>query len=199
LCREEAVEFSKVIPEFSAINVRVVVVVKERIGVDDFRAFWKGEIYLDEPRTFYKRVLGDRTAGLSSLFSSRVRANLARAKAKNVKGNLLTGEGLLKGGLVLVSPEPGAGVVYEFREDEFGDLANPLVVLAEAKLLKPVPSLAPVALPAPAPGPAAPALPAPTPAPVSPSGAAAAAAGSGEHGSGGGAARVCTSEECTLD
>jgi len=120
-------------PELKRLGIRMCAVVHEALGTDEFRNYWKGELYLDDARAFFVRILGNRWAKMTWLFSSKARANVARAKKKGFSGNL-RGEGLLLGGLIVVAPGDG-GIVFEFREEMFGDHADPKQVLEVARKL----------------------------------------------------------------
>jgi len=133
LCREDAAEIAALKPQLDELNIKLVGIVHEAFGTDEFRQFWKHELYLDDTRSFFLRILGGHWATLSELLSSAVRAASARAKAKGFSGNW-KGEGKLKGGLIVVGEE-NRGIVYEFREETLGTHADPKTVLEVAQKL----------------------------------------------------------------
>lgn len=55
LCREHALDLSNKHPEFAAKGVRLVGVVHEKLGVEEFASgfFKNGEIYFDEEKAFF--------------------------------------------------------------------------------------------------------------------------------------------------
>jgi len=61
--------------------------------------------------------------------------NVQRAKSKGVQGNM-EGEGRLLGGLIVVGPND-QGVLFEYREEVWGDHAKLEDVLAACKKIKP--------------------------------------------------------------
>lgn len=106
-------------------NINLYGIIKE-VGVDtegllDFQSkyFNNNEVFLDSDREFYK-VLGNKSL-LSQPLSSwnpftlyhDFNSLMGRMKEKKIEGNL-KGEGLLKGGLLIVSPTKG--VVYKHEE-----------------------------------------------------------------------------------
>mmetsp|Transcript_21149 Transcript_21149/g.29644 ORF Transcript_21149/g.29644 Transcript_21149/m.29644 type:complete len:121 (-) Transcript_21149:215-577(-) len=97
-----------------------------------FQRYWKDyPVYLDEEKNFFK-ALGDRWLGIISGFtSSRVWKNVDRAKNGGYKGNL-KGEGRLLGG-VLVVGKGDEGVLADFREEVWGDHADPKDILEACK------------------------------------------------------------------
>lgn len=103
--------------------MRMVAVVKEEKGVDEFRNYWPLPIYLDSSRAFYKDLHGgkENKASMFSLLGSGPRKNIARASAKGFEGNL-SGEGFVLGGVGLYDKEKG--VIFEHAEREFGDHAK---------------------------------------------------------------------------
>lgn len=55
LCREHALDLSNKQPEFAAKGVKLVGVVHEKLGVEEFSSgfFKNGEIYFDEEKAFF--------------------------------------------------------------------------------------------------------------------------------------------------
>lgn len=54
LCREHALDLSNKQPDFAAKGVKLVGVVHEKLGVEEFSGFFKnGEIYFDEEKAFF--------------------------------------------------------------------------------------------------------------------------------------------------
>ena len=100
----------------------MVAVVKEELGVEEFKAYWPLEIYLDKSRGFYADLHNgkENSASFFSLFKSGPRNNMSRASGKGFQGNM-KGEGFVLGGLGIYEKEKG--VIYEHAESEFGDHA----------------------------------------------------------------------------
>jgi len=120
LCREEAAELSSLKPELDAHGVTLYAVVHETRGVDEFRNFFKGDIYLDSNRIFYGPK--HRWMLLRALIRPSVWSSVCRARRKGIAGNV-QGEGRLLGGLFVLAPDQ-KGIVFEYREKEFGDHAK---------------------------------------------------------------------------
>jgi len=114
-------------PELDALNIRLLAVVHEAKGTDEFRRdYFKGDIFLDTKKDFFSKILGDRWLGASGFLMPSVHANLKRAKAKNFVGNM-EGEGRLLGGVLIVKDST---ILYQFREEVWGDHA-PLATVRE--------------------------------------------------------------------
>jgi len=132
LCREEAKELSSIRPQLGSINL--VGVVHETLGAGEFAAnYLGGDLYLDKDRAFFN-YLGNRWLGFTGFFSPTVWSNIKRAKSKGVEGNM-EGEGRLLGGLLVIGPGD-KGVVFEHREEVWGDHADPNKVLEAVKKLQ---------------------------------------------------------------
>ncbi|CAM9417897.1 unnamed protein product [Scytosiphon promiscuus] len=123
LCREHALDLSNKQPDFAARGVKLVGVVHEKLGVEEFSGFFKnGEIFFDQEKAFFN-ALGMRWEGLTSLAKPSVIKNAKRASAKGVTGNF-KGEGRLLGGLLVVGGKAEPGIAFEHREAVFGDHAS---------------------------------------------------------------------------
>lgn len=132
MCREDAFELSS---RFSAGDFRgakLVGIIKEvapvgkvktdaELGVGEFQKkyFNNNPVFIDEEKLFYS-FLGNKSL-LSqplhswnpfTLYSDFKKLN-ERTKSKGVEGNL-AGEGLLKGGLLIITPQ--SGLVYRHEE-----------------------------------------------------------------------------------
>eukprot|EP01101_Sappina_pedata_P013419 TRINITY_DN9684_c0_g1_i1.p1 TRINITY_DN9684_c0_g1~~TRINITY_DN9684_c0_g1_i1.p1 ORF type:complete len:215 (-),score=61.85 TRINITY_DN9684_c0_g1_i1:88-732(-) len=134
LCREEALELSSLLPKLEAKKIPLIAIVHEQLGSHEFfDHFFKGPVFLDRDRAFYK-VLGDNWMGLTDLLRPSVWNNWLRAKAKGVYGNL-EGEGRLLGG-VLVVGAANQGILYQHREKVFGDHADLDDILAACSMIR---------------------------------------------------------------
>jgi len=106
-------------------------IVHEELGVDEFRPYLQNlPIYLDDNKRFFEAI-GDRWLGLTGFFKPSVWANLNRAKKKGFEGNM-QGEGRLLGGVLVVGPKD-TGILYEHREEVWGDHADLEEVVAVVK------------------------------------------------------------------
>jgi len=106
-------------------NIGLYGIIKE-VGVDDKglsdfekKYFNSNDIYIDEKKGFYEALGNNSLLGQSwhswnpfTLYTDFSKL-MGRMKEKNIEGNL-KGEGLLKGGLYIVSPTDG--VVFEHKE-----------------------------------------------------------------------------------
>jgi len=98
----------------------------EHLGREEFlEKFWKGELFFDmDKKTWFPAVHGGKkktnTAGgvLSLLTGGVVSKAWKRSQGKNIEGNL-KGEGYTLGGVWVVHPTEG--VIYEYREKNWGD------------------------------------------------------------------------------
>lgn len=122
MCREEAAELSSLKPELDDLGVPLYAVVKEDIGteVQNFRPFFKGEIFLDEKRRFYGPR--ERKMGLLGFFRVGVWMSGLRAFKKGFMGNVF-GEGFVLGAVYVIG-RGQQGILLEHREIEFGDKVN---------------------------------------------------------------------------
>lgn len=132
MCREEAKDLSNLFVKGDFPGVALVSVIKEVapiaqaatdeiLGVGEFQTkyFQNYPVYLDEGLEFYsylgKKSLMKQTLWTWNPFTLYTSfKNLgARIKLKKVEGNL-AGEGLVQGGILLISPTDG--VVYSYNE-----------------------------------------------------------------------------------
>lgn len=122
MCREEAAELSSLKPQLEELGVPLYAVVKEDVGteVQNFRPYFKGEIFLDEKRRFYGPR--ERKMGLLAFLRVGVWMNGLRAFKKGFMGNV-SGEGFVLGGVFVIG-RGQQGILLEHREIEFGDKVN---------------------------------------------------------------------------
>jgi len=142
LCREDAVQLNRLKPALDQMNVQYVAVTHERKGIDEFKPFFNGPVYLDEEKTFFKEVLGNRWSSLAGTLRPSVLSHYRDITKRGIKGNF-EGEGRLMGGLLVLSPKPyvpegsqdkeETNIVFEHREETFGDHSDPAKVLAAVK------------------------------------------------------------------
>lgn len=105
--------------------------VKEDVGteVQNFRQYFKGEIFLDEQRRFYGPR--ERKMGLLAFLRVGVWMNGLRAFKSGFMGNV-AGEGFVLGGVFVIGREQ-QGILLEHREIEFGDKVNTEDVIRAAR------------------------------------------------------------------
>lgn len=122
MCREEAAELSSLKPELDELGVPLYAVVKEDVGteVQNFRAFFKGDVFLDERRKFFGPR--ERKMGLLGFLRVGVWLSGLRAFRKGFLGNVF-GEGFILGGVYVIG-KGQQGILLEHREIEFGDKVN---------------------------------------------------------------------------
>ncbi|XP_023220306.1 redox-regulatory protein FAM213A-like isoform X2 [Centruroides sculpturatus] len=128
-CREEAAKISTLHPELKDMGIPLYAVVHEELGVKKFQPYFKGEVFLDINRIFYGPK--ERRTLLLGLLRISVWQNAYRTWKNGYKGNL-KGDGSLLGG-VFVLGKGNQGILYEYREKEFGDQANITEILSAAK------------------------------------------------------------------
>ncbi|KAG0051252.1 hypothetical protein BGZ83_003959 [Gryganskiella cystojenkinii] len=125
-CREEAQIFNAQRETFEQIlGMRMVCIVHEKEGSDIFqRDFWKGQVYFDETKGFYKALGGGhlRTGGWGQLIRPLFWVNFVRNKRSGVEGNF-EGNGHILGGLYVVAAGNN-GIAYEHVEKVWGDIAR---------------------------------------------------------------------------
>jgi hypothetical protein len=132
LCREEALDLASKFKELSLTNINLVGIIKEvapigaatdaELGVQDFQEdyFLNYPVYIDLDKIFYK-ALGNKSILSQKLHSwnpfklySDFRKLTNRIKSKKISGNLV-GEGLIKGGILVVSKTNG--IIYQHAEE----------------------------------------------------------------------------------
>ncbi|KAI6190999.1 Selenoprotein U [Aphelenchoides bicaudatus] len=124
LCRREAGELSKLRTDLDARGVRLMGVVHETLGVEEFRPYLQGPIYYDEKKYFY----GPNERWLPKWIGFlRVSTYLNGYKSHKAgyRGNMI-GEGRLLGGVYLIDHDQ---FLYNHPERHWGDTANPNEIL----------------------------------------------------------------------
>ncbi|KAI8923446.1 hypothetical protein BC831DRAFT_34347 [Entophlyctis helioformis] len=122
MCREWASILSSYKETINSFGVRLVAVVKEDIGIEEFAThYWKEDIYIDTEHGLYK-FIGDGELHMCSTFDLMVSpqfwSNVRKASRNGYKGNF-EGEGYILGGLVVVSHL--GEVVYKYSEEKPGE------------------------------------------------------------------------------
>lgn len=85
--------------------------------IQDFRAYFNGEIFLDQQRGFYGPQ--ERWMSVSGILRAGVWMNGWRAYQSGYWGNV-RGEGFVLGAVYVIGPGQ-QGILLEHREMEFGD------------------------------------------------------------------------------
>ncbi|KAL1919865.1 uncharacterized protein VTP21DRAFT_1797 [Calcarisporiella thermophila] len=137
-CREQAVLIAKHRDLLvNGLGFRLFAVVHERLGAEEFNNnYWKGEIYWDENKGFYKALGGGslRVASKANWLKPEMWKHVFRNRKSGVTGNFV-GDGFIYGGIYLVK-RGNAGVAFEYRERIWGDLfpLSHLLLTSEAIL-----------------------------------------------------------------
>ncbi|OWF43096.1 Prostamide/prostaglandin F synthase [Mizuhopecten yessoensis] len=127
-------EISALKPQLDAINVRLIGVGLEELGLDDFLKgeFFTGDLFLDVKKQCYKD-LGFRRLNFFSLFPAIMakvsRDAMDKAKKEKIDGNL-KGDGMQNGGILIV--ETGGKLLLSFKQE------NPADHLENREILKAV-------------------------------------------------------------
>lgn len=121
MCREEATKLSSLKSELDQKGVPLIGVVHENKGVEEFKPYLKGELYLDPQKKFYGPFERWENVFVAIL---RIKSwtNYLRARNAGHHGNM-DGEGRLMGGLFVIGAGD-QGVLFEYREKAFGDHAD---------------------------------------------------------------------------
>ncbi|KAG7222299.1 hypothetical protein INR49_016395 [Caranx melampygus] len=130
---DEAAELSSLKPQLDELGVPLFAVVKEDVDseLQDFRLYFKGEIFVDQKRVFYGPKPRRMGLGLG-LVRLGVLRNLVRVgRGKGYRGNK-KGEGFILGGLFVIGRDK-QGVLLEHKEKEFGHKADLSSVLEAAR------------------------------------------------------------------
>ena len=116
-------------PELTQAGVPLVAVVHEALGVEEFKPFFSGPIYLDQEKNFYGPK--ERRTLLLAFLRLDSWVNIYKSKKKGTHGNY-KGDGTLLGG-VFVLGSGNQGVLFEHREGTFGDHCNTKEVMEAVK------------------------------------------------------------------
>ena len=120
---------SKLEPTLSNINVPLIAVLHEELGYEDFRPFFKGEVYFDSAKAFFGPV--ERRLFLLGFLRIQTYISGYQARKSGTPGNL-EGDGTLLGGVFVIGPGD-TGILFEHREKYWGDYVNTSDVLEAAE------------------------------------------------------------------
>jgi len=123
LSREGASELSSLKPQLDQVDVGLVGVGPEFLGVEEFakEGYFKGDLYVDESRQLYQAMKTTRASAFS-LLRPAVWSSISKSKEKGFSGNLV-GDGLQLGGTFVFDCESGR-LLFAHYQDHFGDHAN---------------------------------------------------------------------------
>ncbi|VDO42790.1 unnamed protein product [Haemonchus placei] len=127
-CRKEAAQLSSLEPDMKASGIQLVAVVHETKGVNEFKPYFKGDVYFDKEDVLLFALLQRHFYGPNQrwlpLWMGFLRVgtyvNAFKAKQAGFVGNA-DGEGRLLGGIYLIANNE---LVYSHLEKEWGDAAN---------------------------------------------------------------------------
>ncbi|KAI9297352.1 hypothetical protein K502DRAFT_340274 [Neoconidiobolus thromboides FSU 785] len=124
LCRLEAKVLSNYKKEFEKLNVRVIGIGFDELGLKEWteNKFWDYELYMDKPRTLYKYLNFNRHnywSGIVTLFGDEEQRASRACKERGITGNMLVGDGFQLGGTYLL--DQGGEILYEFKQKGYGD------------------------------------------------------------------------------
>jgi len=124
LCRQGAVELSKIQPLLEANNVRLIGIGLEELGVHEFIAgkFFKGELYLDTKQEQYK-ALGFKKYNYCNIwfdmFTKLTRSVAQKGRENKIEGNF-KGNGFQSGGTLVVE-KGGTNVIVSHKMQALAD------------------------------------------------------------------------------
>lgn len=133
LCRDGAAQLSTIKSDLDALNVGLVGVAPEHLGQDEFTkdgGYFKGDLFVDEPRTLYTALHTTR-ASIFSLLRPSVWKAASEAKSRGKDGNF-QGDGLQLGGTFVFDCASGE-VLFAHYQEHFGDHPDPQEVLKVVK------------------------------------------------------------------
>ncbi|KAJ9087956.1 hypothetical protein DSO57_1027975 [Entomophthora muscae] len=120
LCRYEARVLSNYKSEFDRLNVKMIAIGFDEVGLDEWvkGKFWDGDLYIDPELNIYNhfglKKMG-LARGLLSLFSSDFSKKMKLAEKLGVGGNYTKGNGFIMGGTYLI--DKGGKVLFEFKQE----------------------------------------------------------------------------------
>jgi prostamide/prostaglandin F2alpha synthase len=125
LCRQGAVELSKIAPLLRAHNIRLIGIGLEETGYQEFleEKFFDGDIYLDRQQEQYK-ALGYKKFNICSIWcavccNKDTKRVSAEGKKNNIKNNL-KGNGFLSGGTLIIE-KGGKKVILSYKMQGIAD------------------------------------------------------------------------------
>ncbi|KAJ9052758.1 hypothetical protein DSO57_1031036 [Entomophthora muscae] len=127
LCRYESRLLSELKPEFDALDIKLIAIGFENVGLNDFLSggYWDWEILVDNERSVHTSLDLKKipvSAGLKDLMSSATRAAIMAATKAGIQGDL-KGDGFQLGGTFVI--EKGTSkLLYEYRQVGAGSYSS---------------------------------------------------------------------------
>jgi prostamide/prostaglandin F2alpha synthase len=122
LCRGQAVEMAKMLPQLEANNVRVVGIGLEKLGMEEFeeKKFWKSELYIDNGKKIHNALALTKVGwvGTFMMIVANKSVKEAAAKTKDTPGNF-QGDGRQLGATFVMAK--GGDLLLDHRQKDFGD------------------------------------------------------------------------------
>ncbi|VDM23997.1 unnamed protein product [Toxocara canis] len=143
-CRVGAHDVTQLKPELDKAGVRLVGIVHQTIGVDEFLPYFKGELYLDDEARFIFKIMlsaarrffgpNERWMPLwMGFLRPRTYVKLFQGWRRGIKaGELSAGEGRLLGGFFLINKDQ---MIYSHLEREWSDSPEPSELLEAIRKL----------------------------------------------------------------
>lgn len=120
MCREEAKQLSSLHDVMATHGVGLHAVVHETLGAEEFKAFFKGDVYYDPEKVFYGPV--ERWNSIHGMLNFVSLSHMIKSFSKDTKGNM-AGEGRLLGAVFVIGPV-NDGIIYQHHEKVVGDTAD---------------------------------------------------------------------------
>lgn len=131
MCRDYAIMLSEIKPELDSMDVSLVALGHEMLGLGEFYTggYWKGDLFVDKEKVVYEK-LGTGTGNLLGLMASETLAAGKAATERGTEGNM-EGDGFQLGGVWVFAAD--GTCTYAYISKSFGDHPSPAKVLEEAK------------------------------------------------------------------
>ncbi|KAJ9073861.1 hypothetical protein DSO57_1011977 [Entomophthora muscae] len=124
LCRLEAAKLSKYKDEFEKLDIKVVGVGFDELGLEEWTEgeYWKFDLFMDPEYSIYKNLELSRygwVKGILTCLGSQEQRASQLARKEKVGGNMTVGDGFQLGGCLVV--EKGGKVTYAFQQEGYAD------------------------------------------------------------------------------
>lgn len=118
--------------ELNSLGIGLYAVVHEDLGIDEFRNYFKGQIFLDKERVFYGP--NQRRMMWTGLLRINTYTSLMSAKRQGIEGNI-EGEGNVLGGVFVIGPGE-QGIVLQQPNMDSGSKADVKAVMEAASQMQ---------------------------------------------------------------